>query len=67
VHAAMTEMIVLMTVTIVFMTVDIVLVTIDMSRAVHFMTIDLIGFNIGPSGIRCTFKTSKNGADKHGN
>jgi hypothetical protein len=62
----MTEMIVLMTVTIVFMTVDFVLVTIDMSRAVHFMTIDLIAFNIGTNGIRCTFKTSKNDADKHG-
>jgi hypothetical protein len=60
-HAAMTEMIV----TIVFMTVDIVLVTIDMSRAVHFMTIDLIAFKAGTSGICCTFKTGKNDADKH--
>ena len=63
----MTEMIVVMTVTIVFMTVDIVLVTIDMSRSVHFMTIDLLAFNIRTSGIRCTFKTGKNDADKHGN
>jgi hypothetical protein len=45
----------------------IVLMTFRMSRAVHFMTIDLATFNIGASSIRCTFKTGKCDADNHKN
>jgi hypothetical protein len=63
----MTEMIVLMTVTLVFMAVAIVFVTVDVSRAVHFMTINLAACNVRASGISCTFITGKNHADKHGN
>ena len=59
-HTAMTKMIFIVVCAIVLMTVR-------MRRAVHFMTIDLAAFNIGASGIRCTFKTGNHDADNQRN
>ena len=57
-HAAMTEVIVMMTVAIVF-------VTVSMSRAMHFVTNILTGFKIETSSICCTFETGEYDAEQH--
>ena len=57
-HAAMTEVIVMVAVAIVF-------VTVNMNCAMHFVTIIPTGFKIEASSICCTFETGEYDAERH--